>query len=303
MARGSNLNRMIYRDRKDNRTARQVARRVTTTLEKRKIEGYSVTLTAGKVIVGLPDDLEGSKRETVIDAITQIRQSELIEFKGENRRTKNALDDDEIQEHYVDLLGKYLPKESKISGIADNGTLTLIGRISNAHAKEAALDLAKRTPGVSRVIDKLSIPYTIGDIDLSNSVVFDLGANRQIKVYHLQIFVKSGHVYMSGNASDQKSIDLAEKTAEKVLGVKSVINAIRLHGKGETADDKLVKMIEVEIDSSKNVRARDVTVTVIGGCVFLRGYAKSTAEIIAAEELVTGVTGVKRVFMELEPRV
>ncbi len=303
MARAKNLNRMIYKDRKDNRIARQVARRVTTTLEKRKIEGYSVTLVAGKVIVGLPDDLEGTKKETLIDAILQTRQSELIEFKGEKIRTKNALDDDEVQEHFAELLSKYLPKETKLSGIAESGTLTLVGKVSNAHAKEAAVDLANRTQGVSKVIDNLRIPYSVGDIDLANSVIFELGSNRDIKVYHLQVFAKSGHIFLSGNAGDKNSITLAENTAEKVSGVKSVSNGIRLHGEGENSDDLLTKKIEAEIKKSQDVRARDVKVTAIDGYVFLKGYAKNTAEIIAAESLVSKINGVKRLYMELEPRV
>lgn len=303
MARGKNLNRMIYRDRKDNRIARQVARKVTTTLEKRKIVGYSVTLMAGRVIVTLPDDLEDTRRETLISAIFGTRHSELIDIGDGERRTKNALDDDEIQEHFSDLIQRYLPKEKKISGIAESGTLTLIGRISNARAKEAVLDLAQQTPGVSRIIDKMRIPFTVGDVDLANAVIYDLGNNRNIKVYHLQVFAKSGHVFLSGNTSEQDSIALAEKLAGKVAGVKSVTCSIRLHGTGETEDDKLEKAVCSEIKKSTGIRARDINVAVIGCHVFLRGYAKDTGEIISAEKLVSSIPGVKKVYMELEPRL
>ncbi|MEZ4813162.1 MAG: BON domain-containing protein [Caldisericia bacterium] len=203
----------------------------------------------------------------------------------------------------MELLSKYLPKETKLSGIAESGTLTLVGKVSNAHAKEAAVDLANRTQGVSKVIDNLRIPYSVGDIDLANSVIFELGSNRDIKVYHLQVFAKSGHVFLSGNAGDKNSITLAESTAEKVSGVKSVSNGIRLHGEGENSDDLLTKKIEAEIKKSQDVRARDVKVTAIDGHVFLKGYAKNTTEIIAAETLVSKINGVKRLYMELEPRV
>lgn len=63
------------------------------------------------------------------------------------------------------------------------------------------------------------------------------------------------------------------------------------------------KIIEKGIKDSKDVRARDIKTTVIGGNVFLRGYVKTTKEMIAAEALVSQIDGVDRVYMELEPRV
>lgn len=190
MGHTRNTNRMIYGDRRDNRTARQVARRLTTLLEKRKIEGYSVTLKDGTVIVELPTVLEDAPRKTLIDAIDQLRDSGLIEIKGETTGAKRAIEDDDIAELFAESLAKFLPKETSISGISDGGVITIVGKISNAHAREAAIDLAKETPGVKKVIDKMRIPVQIRDIDLANAVIFDLSANAKIKIYHLQVFAK-----------------------------------------------------------------------------------------------------------------
>jgi len=298
-----NTNRMIYGDRRDNRTARQVARRLTTLLEKRKIEGYSVTLKDGTVIVELPTVLEDAPRKTLIDAIDQLRDSGLIEIKGETTGAKRAIEDDDIAELFAESLAKFLPKETSISGISDGGVITIVGKISNAHAREAAIDLAKETPGVKKVIDKMRIPVQIRDIDLANAVIFDLSANAKIKIYHLQVFAKNGTVFLSGNAADESSTKDASDVASSVYGVKQVVNGIRLHGDSENNDDKLKKIIEKGIKDSKDVRARDIKTTVIGGNVFLRGYVKTTKEMIAAEALVSQIDGVDRVYMELEPRV
>ncbi len=54
---------------------------------------------------------------------------------------------------------------------------------------------------------------------------------------------------------------------------------------------------------SPSVRARDIKLAVVHGNVFLRGYAASTKEIIAAESMVSSMPGVKKVYMELEPRL
>jgi len=143
----------------------------------------------------------------------------------------------------------------------------------------------------------------MGDVDLANAAVYSLGNNRDIKVYHLQVFAKSGHVFLSGNTVDKDSIKKSKKIVSKVAGVKSVISSIRLHGTGETEDDKLEKSIYSGIKQSDNIRARDVNITVIGGHVFLRGYVKDTSEIISAEKLVSNIPGVKNVYMELEPRL
>lgn len=141
------------------------------------------------------------------------------------------------------------------------------------------------------------------DIDLANSVMLELGNEAGISVYHLQVMARGGNVFVTGNAKDDKSVKLATDVISKVSGVKSVENAIRIPGETITTDDKLRDKIFDSLIRSSSVRARDIKVAVVHGNVFLRGYAASTKEIIAAESMVSSMPGVKKVYMELEPRL
>ncbi|NLI40411.1 MAG: BON domain-containing protein [Caldisericales bacterium] len=284
------------------KTAQSLLKKLSTLLEKRKIVDYSVKLQKNKVLLVLPTMLEEEKREKLVQAIMELQGSENIKIQDQKGPAR-LLSDEDIEDQFRISLQKYIPKETKVSGSVKDGVMTVYGTTTSAYAREAILDLAKETPGVKKVVDQTRLPMAKSDIDLANSVMLELGNEAGISVFHLQVMARNGNVFVTGNAKDDKSVKLATDVVSKVPGVKSVENAIRIPGETITADDKLRDKIFDSLVRSPSVRARDIKVAVVHGNVFLRGYAASTKEIIAAESMVSSMPGVKKVYMELEPRL
>lgn len=284
---------------RENVELKKVIKKLTDLLEKRNITGFTVKASGNTVKLSLPL-IDEKEREKLLTSIKEIPGSGMIKFE---KSGKILVSDEEIEDTFREMLIKYLPNEKKISGAAKSGNLSIFGTASSIHSRDAILDIAKECIGVKKVLDQMRVPQAKSDIDLANSVMLALGNEQKIMVWHLQVIVKSGMVFVTGNAKDKDSIKLASEIIQKVPGVKSVENGVRLQSEGVNPDDELkIKIIE-ELKKSKDVRARDINPVTINGNVFLKGYAATTKEIIAAEAMVSMIKGVKKVFMELEPKL
>lgn len=284
------------------KTTQSLQKKLTTLLEKRKIEGFETKLQKGKIILTLPTHFEADELDKLTKAIMEIPGSENIKISSD-AGPKKMMTDGQIEDEFGRLVGRYIPKEKNVSGSVRDGVMTVYGTVSSAHARDALLDIAKEMPSVKKVVDATKLPEAKGDVELSNLVMLELGHEPNINVFHLQVMARNGIAFITGNARDDKSVKLTTDVVSKVPGVKTVENAIKMHGEGLSEDDKLRDAILVELLRTPNVRARDIKVTVVHGHVFLRGYAATTKEIVAAESLVSGMKGVKKVYMELEPRL
>jgi osmotically-inducible protein OsmY len=285
---------------RENVEVQKVSKKLKELLEKRKIDGFAVRESGNTIRLTLPL-MDEKERSRLITSLSEIPGWGMI--KIDKPTTKTLVGDEEIEDAFREMISKYLPKESKVSGSSKNGILTIFGSVSSIHAREAVLDLAKECAGIKKVVDQTRVPSARSDIDLANSVMLSLGNEKKISIWHLQVVVKSGTVFLTGNAKDNTSVRLASDITEKVPGVRAIENGIRLQSEGVNPDDELKVKIIDEIKKSKDVRARDINPVVVCGNVFLKGYAATTREIIAAEALVSKIKGVKKVFMELEPKL
>lgn len=283
----------------DGSELKKTARKLTELLEKRKLEGFSVRESGNTIMLALPlmDDKEKSK---IMNELQSIPGWGAIKLE---KSAKKTVSDEEIEDAFRDMLSRYMPNETKVSGSSKGGNLSIFGTASSVHARDAIIDLGKECMGVKKVLDQMRVPQARSDIDLANAAMLALGNESKIQIWHLQVVVKSGRVFLTGNAKDKNSIKIASELILKVPGVKGVENGIRLQSDGVNPDDELKVKIIDEIRKSKDVRARDINPVVVNGHVFLKGYAATTKEIIAAEALVSKIRGVKKVYMELEPKL
>jgi osmotically-inducible protein OsmY len=283
----------------DGSELKKTARKLVDMLEKRKLEGFSVRESGNIIKLALPmmDDKEKGK---LLNELQSIPGWGAIKLE---KSTKTTVSDEDIEDAFRDMLARYMPNEAKVSGSSRGGNLSIFGTASSVHARDAILDLGKECVGVKKVLDQMRVPQAKSDIDLANAVMLTLGNEKKIQIWHLQVVVKTGKVFLTGNAKDKASIKLTGETIQKVPGVKGVENGIRLQSEGVNPDDELKIRIIDEIKKSKDVRARDINPVVVNGYVFLKGFAATTKEIIAAEALVSRIRGVKKVFMELEPKL
>lgn len=283
----------------DGSELKKTARKLTELLEKRKLEGFSVRESGNTILLALPlmDEKEKSK---VMNELQSIPGWGVIKLE---KSAKTTVSDEEIEDAFREMLLRYMPNETKVSGSSKGGNLSIFGTASSVHARDAIIDLGKECMGVKKVLDQMRVPQARSDIDLANAAMLALGNESKIQIWHLQVVVKSGKVFLTGNAKDKGSIKIASDMILRVPGVKGVENGIRLQSEGVNPDDELKVRIIDEIRKSKDVRARDINPVVVNGHVFLKGYAATTKEIIAAEALVSKIKGVKKVYMELEPKL
>ena len=145
----------------------------------------------------------------------------------------------------ADKIGKQLAYDrvgygnmfNAITVSVDNGVVTLGGHALGPVAKDSALNLAKRTPGVQNVIDKIQVdPVSPMDDALRRRVYRTVYGYPSLNKYALnpanpiRITVINGHVILSGVVDNESDKNVAGIQANTVPGVFSVTNNLQVAG-------------------------------------------------------------------------
>jgi hyperosmotically inducible protein len=145
----------------------------------------------------------------------------------------------------ADKIGKQLAYDrvgygnafNAITVSVNNGVVTLGGHALGPVAKESALNLAKRTPGVQNVIDKIQVdPLSPMDNQTRIAVARAVYGYPSLNKYAInpanpiRITVINGHVILSGVVDSQADKDVAGIQANTVPGVFSVTNNLQVAG-------------------------------------------------------------------------
>jgi hyperosmotically inducible periplasmic protein len=145
----------------------------------------------------------------------------------------------------ADKIGKQLAYDrvgygnafNAITASVQNGIVTLGGHALGPVAKESALNIAKRTPGVTNVIDKIEVdPVSPMDDRTRLQVARRVYGYPSLNKYAInpanpiRITVINGHVILSGVVDNQSDKDVAGIQANTVPGVFSVTNNLQVAG-------------------------------------------------------------------------
>ena len=148
----------------------------------------------------------------------------------------------------ADRIGKQLAYDrvgygnmfNAITVSVSNGVVTLGGHALGPVAKDSALNLAKRTPGVTNVIDKIEVdPLSPMDSQLRRRVYRTVYGYPSLNKYALnpanpiRITVINGHVILSGVVDNQSDKNVAGIQANTVPGVFSVTNNLQVVGSSQ----------------------------------------------------------------------
>ena len=143
----------------------------------------------------------------------------------------------------------------------DSGIVTLQGRVSSEQQRRLALDIARGTPGVSKVLDKLDVtgatatgrglrgtqpPTPPRELDASDSEANELAqavvaklrqqkAKGTLKDFSIDVSVSDGVVWLTGVVTDKNQMNLALDQARYVRGVKAVVNDLKIGNSSELA--------------------------------------------------------------------
>jgi osmotically-inducible protein OsmY len=191
--------------------------------------------------------------------------------------------------------------ETKIGVIVENGVVTLSGVVDNYTKKIAAEKAAKAVKGVKAVALDIEVKYGTDykktDKEIAKEAVNALTWNTSVPDDKISVKVEDGWVYLSGEVNWFYQKDAAKKAVENLLGVKGVINSILIKQAVEPSNikDRITKAFE----RSAEVNAKNITISVDGHTVTLRGNVNSIAEKDEAQRAAYLAPGVSEVKNEL----
>ena len=182
-----------------------------------------------------------------------------------------------------------------------NQVVTLSGTLETYSKKLAAETAAKRVSGVKAVALDIEVrPSSIGkrnDTEIAHAVVNALRWNSQVPDEKIKTKVEDGWVTLEGELEWEFQKTAAYKAVEDLLGVKGVINNLKLVSKIKPADIKL--KITSALERSATLDAERISVETIGNKVILKGSVRSWAEKKDAEHAAFAAPGVTEVTNEL----
>lgn len=211
--------------------------------------------------------------------------------------------DSEIKEDILDeLMWQPNVDETQIGVIVEKGVVTLTGVVDTYAKKVAAEKAVKNVVGVKAVADDIEVKYGDAykktDKEIAKAVVNALSWNASVPDDKVEIEVRDGWVYLSGEVQWFYQKDAARKAAENLLGVKKVVNNITLKQAIEPSEIK--NKISKAFERLADLDAQNIKVEVDGHKVKLKGKVHSYVEKEEARRTAYFAPGVYEVENELE---
>jgi len=205
--------------------------------------------------------------------------------------------------------------DKKVNVRADDGIVTLTGKVLDRDQKALAEDTVRGLPGVVGVNDQLEISSpgperSDGWIALKIRSVLLLHAN--VSATNTNVAAQNGVVTLTGTADNVAQKELTEAYARDVEGVKAVKNEIRVRDAragdnvnasrtlSEKIDDtSITAQVKYALLTHRSTSALKTEVDTHNGVVMIRGKAGSDAEKDLVSKLARGVRGVTSVTNEM----
>jgi hyperosmotically inducible periplasmic protein len=219
----------------------QILREAHSKLKNKRFNGVRIAVQSGVVTLSGSVPLYADKQ----DAEKNV---------GKVKNVVSVVNDVQVQagestdQQIADKIGKQLAYDrvgygnafNAITVSVNNGVATLGGHALGPVAKDSALNLAKRTQGVTNVVDKIEVdPLSPMDDQLRRRVARTVYGYPSLNKYALnpanpiRITVINGHVILSGVVDNQADKNVAGIQANTVSGVFSVTNNLQVAGQPE----------------------------------------------------------------------
>jgi osmotically-inducible protein OsmY len=178
------------------------------------------------------------------------------------------------------LRGHEAVPADRVDVAAENGVVTLSGRVDSLLAKEAATRVARSLRGVRAVVNTVEVaPGKERDPGaLRSDVEQALTQDPATEAYEVAVEVEAGRVTLTGTVDSWQERILAEAVAKGVRGVRSLENALQVRYGPDRPDDEIRADVRRTLDWDVWVNAEGVTVRVLEGTVFLDGVVGSAAQ-------------------------
>jgi hyperosmotically inducible protein len=137
--------------------------------------------------------------------------------------------------HELVLLPYYGVFDNLAYKVSPDGTVTLLGQVSQPVLKSDAENVVKKVEGVSRVDNQIEVlPTSMMDDQVRRAVYRAIYANEVLAPYSMRavppihIIVKNGNVTLEGVVARQMDKQIAETQAKSVPNVFSVTDNLRV---------------------------------------------------------------------------
>lgn len=174
--------------------------------------------------------------------------------------------DDSVAANYIDVS-------------AEEGIVTLSGRVHHLLARERAVTIARSVKGVLSVIDHLKVrPVPRSDAAIASDVRRAFDYEPALSPEDFEIAVRNAVVTLDGRVGSFQQKALAGRTVYGVRGVRAVVNRIEVVPEAHRPDEKIRQDILSRLKADIWVDAAYIKVQVDAGSVFLTGRVGSAAE-------------------------
>ncbi len=186
-----------------------------------------------------------------------------------------------------------------ISVKVEDSNVTLTGFVHTFLEKSAAERAAKSVYGVLSVANDIEVKPKSQrtDPEIARDVVGAFGLDSSVPDEKLKVTVRDGFVTLEGSLPWNFQRESAQRTAQAVLGVRGVINAITITPTVSTQQIK--EKIEDAWKRSIDLDVRRMSVVANNGSVALYGHVHSWSEREQAERAAWQAPGVQAVTNHL----
>lgn len=215
--------------------------------------------------------------------------------------------DVEIRENVLEEM-RWDPQLTKIApqiGVSvKDEVVTLSGVVDNYYQRVAAERAAQRVAGVKVVAMDIEVkgaatPDSKSDTQIAEAVRNALTWHSAVNEDLIDIKVDNGRVYLDGTVHWDYERRAAEKAIETILGVKAVINRVKIKTK-DIEPVEIKRQIRAAFHRHASVDSASISVEVTDGTVRLTGTVRSFAEKKDAENVALSMPGVTDVDNRLE---
>lgn len=217
-------------------------------------------------------------REAVVDRSNDSSQDRMIALAVENELFSN----DAVDGDAIDVT-------------AEQGVVTISGKVNSLQAKRHATRAAKLIRGVRTVVNQMLVRPSLRDDQL-----LTLDAERALtqdpatEAHECLVVVEDGVARLAGVVDSLAERRLTEEVVSGVAGILAIDNRITVNPPSERPDSELIAEIRALLMASARLSDDDIVVTVQDGAVSLEGTVGSALAVDTAIELAS-VIGVREI--------